>query len=277
MSEFRADLHCHSTFSDGSLSPRQLVELAVTKELKGLSISDHDTIGAYPEALTAGLELNINVIPGVEFSATDGHHPVHILGYGFDPKADSITQLCAKHHDRRNQRNQAILERLASQGMPLDANDLAIGGAKGSIGRPHIAQAMIRKGYVDTVPNAFKRYLREGGQAYASGPRFSVEETLEAIHGGGGLAVIAHPHLIQNERVTNRLLTLPFDGIEAYYAYFPLDACERWLKIAAQKDWFITGGSDFHGDVKPNISLGSSWTPQDTFDRILAHYRSPVS
>ncbi|TXI40265.1 MAG: PHP domain-containing protein, partial [Nitrosomonas sp.] len=163
MDNFRADLHCHSTYSDGTLTPQELVELAITKGLKGLSITDHDTVGAYPELFTYGKERGIAIIPGIEFSASHKDKPVHILGYSFSPTNSSIIKLCETHLVRRTQRNQAIIDRLAAIGLPIDADEMTAFGAKGSIGRPHIAAAMVKKGYVGSVQEAFKKYLREGG------------------------------------------------------------------------------------------------------------------
>ena len=142
---------------------------------------------------------------------------------------------------------------------------------KHTIGRPHIAQAMKRKGYVSSIQEAFHKYIGDGRPCYASGGYFSVEETLDIIHQAKGLAVIAHPHLIVKTHTVHDLLEMPFDGIEGYYARFPFRQNERWIKIGMNKNWIITGGSDFHGDIKPNIDLGMSWTPQETFKILHDH------
>ncbi len=273
MTEFRADLHCHSTYSDGSLSPLELIQLAIKKGLQGLSITDHDTIGAYPEAIVYGQQHHVTVIPGIEFSASHNGKPVHILGYAFDLNSPSIRALCNNHKTRRQQRNQAMMDRLAALEMPIDNADLPTTITGGTIGRPHIASAMMKRGYVTSVQEAFKKYLREGGAAYVPGSRITIEETIQAIHDAKGLAVIAHPHLVADEQTITYLFNMPFDGIEAYYCLFPLDRCQRWLKAAQKRDWFITGGSDFHGDVKPNIPLGASWTPEATFQRLCDHHK----
>ncbi len=274
MNEFKADLHCHSTFSDGSLSPLQLVQLALDRGLKGLSITDHDTVAAYPEVLSQARQLGLTMIPGVEFSAVHQNVSVHLLGYSYLPDNPVIKSFCEAHSRRRQERNTAILERLAAMGMPLEMSELANGIAQGSIGRPHIAGAMVRKGYVGSMGEAFKKFLREGGLCYAAGPRFTVEETIHTIRAAGGLAVIAHPHLIPEEKIVQDLLKMDFDGIEVHYAYFPLDKCIRWRDAATQKGWIATGGSDFHGDAKPNISLGSSWVNEETFNILLQRWEA---
>jgi predicted metal-dependent phosphoesterase TrpH len=276
MHEFRADLHCHSTYSDGTLNPEQLIELAVARGLQGLSITDHDTVSSYPAALTLAEARGIKMFPGVEFSATQDGVSIHTLGYAFTHDHPAIVELCQEHTQRRTERNRAMLDRLAALGCPLEVSDLLAEGPQGSIGRPHIAMALVRKGYVENLAEAFKRYLKDGAQAYVPGPRITVERTLEVIHAAGGLAVIAHPHLIGQQNVIPKLLKLPFDGIEAYYAQFSLKQSERWLKIAEENQWLVTGGSDFHGAIKSTFPLGSSWAPQASFDILLTHYQRNI-
>ncbi|MDP1836646.1 MAG: PHP domain-containing protein [Chlamydiales bacterium] len=274
MDELRADLHCHTTYSDGSSTPEQLIQHAAKIGLKGLSITDHDTIGAYPEAFQLAKQHNITIIPGVEFSTNHRTNPVHILGYSFDPTDKALLAFCEGHQKRREQRNQAILDRLAALGLPVTVEDFP--ASQGSIGRPHIAAGMVKRGYVDSIQDAFKKYLREGGSAYVAGPRFTVEETIDVIHAARGLAVIAHPHLVSDDATIKHLLTLKFDGIEVFYARFPRDRCDKWLNIANQKNWLVTGGSDFHGDAKPSIALGASWAPPATFQHLVDHYHGVV-
>ena len=144
--------------------------------------------------------------------------------------------------------------------------------SKQTIGRPHIAQAMMKKGYVFSVEEAFKKYLAEGKPCYFKGHSFSVEETLQVIHDVHGLAIIAHPHLIERSSTVKRLLEMNFDGLEAYYAKFPPKQEQKWVKIAQFKKWLITGGSDFHGDIKPHIPLGCSWVNEEIFRFLQSHY-----
>lgn len=173
-------------------------------------------------------------------------------------------------------RNRSIIELLAAQGMPLTTEDFPEGllssQSQCSFGRPHIALAMMKKGYVKSLQQAFQEFIGEGKPCYAPGNRFSVEETLEIIHQAHGLAVIAHPHLIENAAILKDMLSMNFDGIEGYYARFPRTDHERWLKIGARKGWLITGGSDFHGGIKPGIPLGCSWVGEEIFTILQQHY-----
>lgn len=277
MDAFRADLHCHTTCSDGTATPQEIIQLACNLGLQGLSITDHDTIAAYQEAVPAAQIRKLPLISGLELSAVHRETSVHILAYSFSLASEYLIQFCRQHQERRELRNQAILNLLAAHGMPLELEDLPkeefVLQLKHSIGRPHIALAMMKKGYVHSIQQAFHNFIGEGKPCYVPSAAFSVEETIEMIHRANGLAVIAHPHLIENAAILKDLLEMNFDGIEGYYARFPLSAHERWLKIGAKKGWIITGGSDFHGTIKPNISLGCSWVNEETFTILEKHYQ----
>lgn len=280
MNTFRADLHCHTTCSDGSVSPQEIVHLAKQMGLQGLSITDHDTIEAYKSAISVAGSLGIALIPGIEFSAMQDNVSVHILGYSFVLDHPSILQLCEGHKVRRLKRNRIILELLSKNKMPITEQEVLdslgddIISVVHTIGRPHIAQAMVKKGYVATVQDAFKEYIGEGRICYASGDSFSVDDTLATIHAAGGLAVVAHPHLMKSDRIINKLMEKPFDGIECYYARLPANQHARWIKLAQKKGLLMTGGSDFHGSIKPNIPLGASWVGEEPFTTLQRHYES---
>lgn len=270
MSENHYDLHCHSTCSDGTFSPEELLAHAKEIGLKGISITDHDTIIAYEVAIEEAKRLGLGIISGVEFSAVHKGVSVHTLGYAFDLESESIRKLCERHRTRRANRYRSILELLAKHGMPLEEQELP----KGSIGRPHIALAMMEKGYVKNVKEAFRRYLGEGKPCFLRTEVISVEETLDAIHQGGGLAVIAHPHLIKNKKIFDEVLDMGYDGIEGYYARFSLREESPWIELAENRGLIVTGGSDFHGKIKPNNPLGASWVREETFQMLEKHFHN---
>ncbi|MBA3958389.1 MAG: PHP domain-containing protein [Parachlamydiaceae bacterium] len=273
MSDFRADLHCHSTCSDGSFTPIELVQLAKQIGLNGLSITDHDTIAAYETAVEAAQQANITLLSGVEFSAGHKGVSVHILGYAFPFHSPLLQAFSQKHQLRREKRNLDMIALISAQGMPLTLEEV-LGfspQAVGSIGRPHIALAMSKKGFVASPQDAFKLYLTEDKPCFVKGEMFSVEETIDTLHQAGGVSIIAHPHLIKDEATLRDLLNMPFDGIEGYYARFQPYQNARWLDIAKKKNWLITGGSDFHGDFKQNSSLGSSWVRSEVFSTLQKH------
>lgn len=270
--DFRADLHCHSTFSDGLKSPHELIDLALAIGLRGLSITDHDTTRAYPDALEYAKKKGLLLLNGIEFSAHYQAEPVHVLGYGFCTKSEEIAGLCARHQKRREERNQAILDKLRRLGISILPEELE--GVQGTIGRPHIAHLLVVKGIVGSVKEAFARYLAEDKLAYVAGRSVSVEETIEVIHQAQGIAVLAHPHLIKRSTTIRGVLKMPFDGLECYYAHFSIEQVKKWIDLARQKGWFVSGGSDYHGDLKPYNALGSSWVDKERFellyDRFLA-------
>lgn len=276
MTPFRADLHCHTTCSDGSANPSEIIELAAKCKLSGLSITDHDSINAYEEALPIAAIHKIEMVSGVEFSTVHKGVSIHILAYAFPLENPIITEFCHKHHLRRLNRNRDILIRLANHGMPISEEEF-IDPSKPNqtIGRPHIAQAMMKKNYVISVQDAFKRYLGEGKSCYAPGESFSTEETIDLIHKAKGLVVIAHPHLIGHAKTLHEILEMPVDGIECFYANFAANANQRWMKIAEKKGLIMTGGSDFHGDIKPNIALGCSNVNEKQFRLLQKHYLNP--
>lgn len=275
---FRADLHCHSTCSDGSLTPKQLLDLSLQKGLQALSITDHDTVEAYQEALPEAKRLGIRLLPGVEFSCEHRSLSIHILAYSFDPFHPLLVDFCHKHKERRLTRCQKILEKLAQGGVHIDSKELfAKMASNTTIGRPHIAQEMVNKGIVPNIQQAFARYLGEGCKAYIPSSSSSVEETLDLIHQAGGLAVLAHPILIKKSKVFAELLTLDLDGLEGFYANFSADQERPFIEKGEKRGLLITGGSDFHGNAKPQIQLGCSWTPQETFEKLWHHYQQQLT
>lgn len=269
----RIDLHTHSTCSDGSLTPQELVRCAVEAGLAGLSITDHDTLKGYALAKPVAEELGATLIPGVEFSATAPHEPVHILGYSYRLDDPALVELSHRHVKRRLERNLAILSHLKRAGMAIDEADLLAMG-DGIIGRPHIAQLLLARGYVQSVQEAFDRFIGEGKSCYMVGDRVSVEETVERIHAAGGYAVIAHPHLLRSSQTVAYLLRLPFDGIEGYYARMPKSTERRWIDLGRAHKWIVTGGSDFHGDCKPMNAIGTSWAPSETVRLLIDRARA---
>jgi predicted metal-dependent phosphoesterase TrpH len=262
-----ADLHCHTTCSDGSVTPVELIQLAKQLGLKGLSITDHDSIDAYQTAIAAAKAAGIRLGTGVEFSCEFQGTSLHLLGYDFDLNNSGIQQLCLRHKKRREVRNLAILAKLEKAGMPISYEELQAKGGN-TIGRPHIAQLMVEKGYVKNLREAFNHYIGEGKQCYDPGEPFTVEEAIDVIHGAGGKAFVAHPQLLPNEFPVEELLKLPFDGLECFYCRI---FKKSWAEYAEARGWIMSGGSDFHGSTKPENELGCSGVDEETFNKIFAY------
>jgi predicted metal-dependent phosphoesterase TrpH len=274
LNQFRADLHSHTTFSDGSMTPEESISLAASLGLGGMSITDHDTIKAYGTAFEIAERNGIKLIPGVEFSTVHKGENVHILAYSFSLKSESLLAFCEEHRERRRERMSRIVLAVQRQGMDITEDEVkAISEEHGSVGRPHIARLMMEKGYVKDIQDAFRRYLGEEKSCYCPTKGFRVQETIDVIHKAHGKAVLAHPHLIRGKKVIKDLLTIPLDGIEAYYSHMPPSRERRWVQVAREKEWLITGGSDFHGTVKPYVRMGASWVGEETFNKLYDHYQ----
>ncbi|MBI5273930.1 MAG: PHP domain-containing protein [Chlamydiales bacterium] len=271
---FRADLHSHSTCSDGTLTPYELIDLAKDMQLSGLSITDHDTISAYiPDLFAYAKQKNILLVTGVEFSCVYQGIGVHLLGYNFDPSVYVINHFCEQHVDRRNERNRIILANLKRHGMFITEEELHKEDGKGSIGRMHIARVLVNKGYVKTIQDAFREWIGDEALCFERGENFDIRETIEIIHAAKGKAFLAHPHLIKEKKWVKKMIQQhPFDGIECFYANFQKQENERWLKLAMQEELLISGGSDFHGDGRPFNRLGASYVDEETLKQILASH-----
>lgn len=268
MTLFRADLHCHSNCSDGSDDPLTLIDLAHRANLNGLSITDHDTIQAYtPELEEKAKSMGVELIKGVEISTELENLTVHILAYCFD---ESLNSFLEQVLEKRQERNRLILEKLKNKGMDLQESELLLNSPTQIIGRPHIAKALIKKGYVSTMQEAFDLYLKDSASCYARGGKFTPLDCIEAIHKAKGKAILAHPHFLKRGRYLTQILAHPFDGIECYYGRLYPEQEAPWIQIAKQKNWIATGGSDYHGSMRPNSVLGSSWVGRETFDYLQA-------
>ncbi|MDP1607900.1 MAG: PHP domain-containing protein [Chlamydiales bacterium] len=270
--QFRADIHCHSYCSDGSDSPSSLIDLAVSSGLQGLSITDHDTVAAYtPELFEEAKEKRIQLLTGVELSTEFQNISIHILGYGIDIHASSLHTFIEEIQRRRKARNQEILAKLAKRNLIISEEELyALSAHPKTIGRPHIAALMVQKGYTRTWQEAFDVYLKDGACCYAAGVKYTSRQAIEAIHLAKGKAVLAHPHFLPRGFVQRHLFALPFDGIECYYGRLPKRQELPWVQLTEKKGWIVTGGSDYHGSFKPNLSLGCSWVGESTFAKLLA-------
>lgn len=266
---FKADLHCHTTCSDGTMTPQEIVRHAKALGLSALAITDHDTIAAYEEAIPVAKQEGILLGVGAEFSSTFRKTSVHILAYDFPLDSAPIHALCQRHKIRRKERNQNILQNLSRLGFVIREEELP--ASHETIGRPHIAALMLQKKYVSSFREAFDLYIGDGKPCFDPGTPITTQETIDIIHAAKGKAFIAHPHLLQGARKRREIYNLPFDGIECYYGRFPKDASTPFLQLAKEKKWLTSGGSDFHGQNKEYSYLGSSWVDEETFLQIFQH------
>ncbi len=276
------DLHCHSTASDGTMSPRDVIALGKEIGLSAMSLTDHDTIGGIADAAAQAAESGIDFLPGIEISAKFPEPgTLHILGYGIDPSNDELTKLTKELRGGRDDRNERIVKKLQSLGIDIQLQEV-LALAQGTVGRPHIAQVLVNKHVVSHVQEAFKKYLGQGGLAYEDKERFTAREAIAMIHAAGGVAICAHPvqlrlqNFARMRQVLKDLVDLGLDGVEVIHSdHRPLDV--KFLdSFATQYKLLKTGGSDFHGSMKSKVRLGMARQrpiPRAYFDAILARLR----
>lgn len=244
----RADLHTHTTASDGLLSPAGLVGLAGQRGLSAIAITDHDTVEGVEEALAIP-SSGLVVVAGVELSCSLGGVDVHMLGYGFDLTARGLRAVLAERADERRSRAAAIVERLGSLGAAMTMDRVEALAGSGTIGRPHIARALVEAGHATDVGDAFERYLGTGRPAYVERPVLRPDRAIGEIHAAGGSAVLAHP--LYSEGYGDflpGLVECGLDGLEVVYPDHTAETRRSLSILASRYDLIETGGTDFHGD-----------------------------
>lgn len=241
------DLHLHTTASDGTYSPFEVVKMAYEKRLTTISITDHDTLAGIKEAMVAGLHFGINVIPGIELTTKYNEKTVDILGYGIQLDNELKIVLDKIVLDRKTRAIQ-IIEKFTSLGMNITIEDVKKYAKGDIIGRPHIARAIVEKGYVKSIQEVFDDYLANGKPCNVEKYNLSLKKGIELLQHAGGKAVLAHPKLIQDDQLVHEMLQLPFDGIEVWHRKHLPEDIRRYKQIAYEKGLIMTGGSDFHID-----------------------------
>ena len=278
MSESFVDLHCHSTASDGTLTPIQVVQLAKESNLSALALTDHDTIDGVAEAAAEAKKVGIDFLPGIEISA-EYPHPgtMHILGYGIDPHSTTLKELTRTLIAGRDNRNPRIIAKLQQLNVAITMEEVEQEAGGHVVGRPHIAAILHRKGYVSSIKEAFNKYLAQGAPAYFDKERLTPRQALEMIRQCGGLPVLAHAIQLrtdndgQLDRVIKTLLDLGLAGIEVFHSDHNAEWIGKCEQLAAKYKLLKTGGSDFHGTNKAHIPLGIArghHVPREFFDKL---------
>lgn len=255
----RFDLHVHTNHSDGILNPYQVVELAVQLKLNGIAITDHDTVSGIEDAIVHSLKYdNFKVIPGIEFSSIYNNEEVHILGYFIDYKNPDIINITNELKNARLNRGIEIIKKINSLGMNLTIEEVKEFSGDDYIGRPHIARALIKKGYLSNIQQGFDKYLNRGKPAYVERYKMTIEDTIALIKNSGGISILAHPGLLKDKNIIQHSILLGIDGIECIHSKHTRNETKLFSKIASSNNLLATGGSDCHGDiVKGSLLLGS--------------------
>ena len=244
----KADLHIHSTYSDGSLPPTGIISLAAEKGLSIFGITDHDTANHFPECIKEGRKSGITVIPGVEFSTSFKDSELHIIGYALDHCNRELLAHLHRVRGRRFERAREILARLASRNVHIPDAELDLAPEKTTIGRMLIARLLFNHGYVRTIDEAFDRYLGSNGSAFVPYELTDACEVVELIKTSGGVSVFAHPSRTELEATFHMLREAGLEGIEAWRPAIPRGVSNTIMKKASQHKIVLTGGSDWHYD-----------------------------
>lgn len=262
MSARTVDLQTHSTYSDGTDTPRQLVEAAAEAGLAAVALTDHDTVEGQPEMLAAGEELGVEVLPAVEISVQTPTQGVDLLGYLIDHEDPALLDLLDRLQRYRQERLPKMLDKLEDIGVPVTQEAVEAQATGEVVGRPHVAQALVEAGHVETTDEAFETYIGDGQPGYVAKERATPEEAIDAIHAAGGLAVLAHPcfvHPAHLPSILRMLVDEGLDGLEVWYSEHDAVHVEHFGQLADRIGLVKTGGSDYHGDNKAGIEIGTGY------------------
>ncbi len=259
------DLHSHSTVSDGTDTPTEVVALGTAAGLSALALTDHDTLEHLPEARAAAADHGLRLVPACEIScelAGGAPGTMHLLVYFVDDSPGPLQDRLGELQAGRGGRNEKIVECLRANGMDVTLDEVLAAAGGGSVGRPHVARVLMQKGYVESIQDAFDRWLAKGRPAYFERVRLAPEESIELAHGSGGVTVLAHPSSLDLddaglEQFVTGLTAAGLDGLECEYGRYSPDERAGYRELAARHRLAVTGGSDYHGDNKPDLRVGT--------------------
>jgi len=252
-----ADLHIHTTFSDGTYSPEQVVAIAVEKGLGAIAITDHDNVGGIESAQIAARGKDIEVVAGTELSSYIGDRGMHVVGLFIDPEDARLLEHLEFFRNHRHRRGEEIVNKLKGLGVGISMDEvLAISGT-GSVGRPHVAEALVKVGAVRDFQEAFDKYIGNGKPGYVPKYKIDPAESAGIIHAGGGVAILAHPGIsTRSDSEIRSVVDMGLDGIETVHAKHASEQAERFTSLAKTEGWLISGGSDCHGENSNYSEIG---------------------
>jgi predicted metal-dependent phosphoesterase TrpH len=262
------DLHIHTNASDGLLSPGEVIRVAAHRKLKAISITDHDSIEGFIEAIGIARGNGIELVPGVELSCSHMDIDIHLLGYYFNYKAPKFVNIIKQFRHERYIRGKAMVARLNELGINLNMDTVKTIAGNASVGRPHVAEALVREEFVQTFDEAFARYLGYHAPAYIPKKHLAVNEAIELIHEIGGVTVLAHPGTLKHDEFIPDFVDMGIDGIEAYHAQHSRIMVGHYKELAKKYGIFYSGGSDCHGPRKGAILIGIKKVPYSCLEAI---------
>lgn len=256
------DLHIHTTASDGTDTPAQAVGKAKALGLSAIAITDHDSVSGVVEGMTAGARTGVEVIPGIEVSSNYRDNNVHILGYFVDVQSEALRPVLDWVKEERRKRNEKMAAMMAGDGFDISLEELEELYPDSVIGRPHMAELLMHKGYVASVKEGFSKYLNRGKKYYLPKERISMQTAVETIRAAGGVAVLAHPleYFYPDEEVAEMVeygMSLGIQAVEVYYSEHTLPETDKMLAMAQHYGLGVSGGSDYHGTRKTHIEMGT--------------------
>lgn len=264
------DLHSHTTASDGTLEPAALVREAVRRGVRVLAVTDHDSTSGLAEAIAeAAKHPPLQIVPGIEINCDVEGAEIHVLGYCMDYEAPWFQEFCRAQREERRARVYRMTERLASIGMPIDPEAVFAIVKEGSAGRPHVAQVMLKMGYVKTVREAFDKYLGNGKPGHVPRVKLSPADAVRLIRKAAGVPVIAHPGLADRDELIPELVAAGLMGIESYYGEHSAAQTASYVQMCRDLGLVATGGSDFHGPRVRAGSLGVPSVPMSVWDALV--------
>jgi len=282
----RIDLHIHTTASDGTLTPSEVIALAHELDLKAIAITDHDTLAGSKEALQAGIPPSLEFLTGVEISAGSppfyaGSGSFHLLGYSIRLDDPALNQALEKLQQARKNRNPAIIKCLNDLGISITLDEVRREAGEGQLGRPHIGQLLVKKEVVKSMDEAFNQYLGTDGSAYVDKFRIECHKAIELILEAGGIPVLAHPGLLncktsdQFDELFAGLKEIGIQGVEVIYSEHTPEQTRLFAELAQRHNLLLTGGTDFHGTIQPHIAIGSGkgdlFVPYELYEKLTRH------
>ncbi len=264
-----ADLHLHTVFSDGTLTCEELVSRAGIAGLSAIAIVDHDSVAGFAQAQEAGLKNSVEVLSGVELTAEYEGMEIHVLGYLFDCTYPPLLEKLESLKKNRVERIYRICDKLKKEmDVVLDPDSVFSLAKKGTVGRLHVARAMVNVGLVNSVYEAFYKYIGDRCPGYVSGFKLTPSEAINLIKRSGGIPVLAHPYTLRRDELIPEFVKMGLMGLEVYYSEHSQGMVNFYLDLARKYDLLVTGGSDFHGDAKPDVKLGLVKIPYELVEKL---------
>lgn len=264
------DLHAHTTASDGTLSPTELVHLAKEHELRAFAVTDHDTVDGISEATAEAESLGIELVPGVEVSANFGNVAIHVLGLFIEYREAWLVDFFAEVAARRVDRVHEMVAKLAKIDIDIDPKDVFARSSHGTVGRPHVAEVLLERGHASSLSDVFARFLGEGCPAYVGYEKVSLEDAVALIERAGGIASLAHPYVLENDGLISEMVSSGLPALEVYHRDHSPEQITAYEALAAEQGLLATGGSDFHRPNEEPRQLGCPQLSQDAFERLRA-------